>query len=555
MIFGDGPAGAVAISADIFPSNVSFTNTVATSHTFSGGGGISGTTALSKTGVTALSFSPRKTVTWVRRPSAPGTLELDHDATGNQVLTGTSGVSVASGATLRITRDGTATAAATTFSRDISGTGNVDVNLRTGAVGAVADSLLLTGTNTGFTGTLRLLSPATGTYRLQTPTPAQLGNGSIEVQSGAQLYLAAQTYNNSITIAGTGFADSAGNIGAMRFEPSAVWAGPIVVNGSARIGVHSNVIGTAGVVSGSISGGDLTVNATNFNNSYNLIFTGSNSYGATIIGGQNIQTAAVPSMRLNIGNGGTTGTLGTGNVTIHGDGANGVLGFDRSDGYTLGAGQTITGGVGAGTIANSISAPSSTSIRSAPDSAITQHHLLGTAALGGNICIAQSRAARSPYLRRVTAQTLRVGSNRRWDPELISGATVRSGPSRSHLSEPTLQRPRSTSLPGRLSHEHLLHGRRVRATGIVNQTGGSVSVTQLRIGRFPNNTSNYTISAGTLTVNGTPSQFPFKLLSPKNKRWHLRGRRWHGQLTHSGGTVSTGFSCSITAPTPVGRTC
>ena len=48
-------------------------------------------------------------------------------------------------------------------------------------------------------------------------------------------------------------------------------------------------------------------------------------------------------MRLNIGNGGTTGTLGAGNVIINGDGANGVLGFDRSNGYTLAAGQTITG--------------------------------------------------------------------------------------------------------------------------------------------------------------------------------------------------------------------
>ena len=160
------------------------------------------------------------------------------------------------------------------------------------------------------------------------------------MQDGAQLYTATgQTYLNPITIAGNGFADTGGNIGALRLENTSIWAGPVVLSGTARIGSHNGT----GTVSGPISGGDLSANATNFNNNYTLIFTGANSYGTTTIGGENFQTAGVPSMRLNIGANGTTGTLGTGPVIINGDGANGILGFDRTDGYTLATGQTLTG--------------------------------------------------------------------------------------------------------------------------------------------------------------------------------------------------------------------
>src|SRR4029450_1829700 len=104
------------------------------------------------------------------------------------------------------------------------------------------------------TGTLHLLTPLSGTYRIQTPAAASLGSAAIVVESGAQLYTAAQVYNNNITITGGGFADANGLIGALRLEPGANWSGSVSVNGAAKIGAHN---GTA-TVSGNISGGDLT---------------------------------------------------------------------------------------------------------------------------------------------------------------------------------------------------------------------------------------------------------------------------------------------------------
>ena len=541
VIFRDGPTNSsVVLPANVSPSNVSFANSTATTYTLSGAGGITGATALTKTGngtvvlVTSNNYTGPTIV-------AEGTLELDHDAPGNQVLTGTSGVSVAPGATLRITRDGTATAAATTFSRDLTGAGTVDVNLRTGAVGTVADSLLLTGTNTGFTGTLRLLSPTTGTYRLQQPTAVQLGEGGIVVQSGAQLYTAAnQTYNNSINIAGTGFADSAGNIGALRLEPGSVWAGPVVVNGAARIGAHN---GTATVI-GDISGGDLTVNATNFNNSYTLVFAGDNSYGQTIIGGQNTQTAGTPSMRLNIGSGSTTGTLGAGNVIINGDGANGVLGFDRSDGYTLATGQTITGATGSGTIANSIQR---TFIEfdtlgagfSDNGNTIT----LGTAALGGNIRVAQSRAGAIANISgALTAQTVRLSTGQAGGVlNLNSGANVAAGivALGTGGSGSVLNVAPGATL-GITSSFHFGEAANNSATG--NQTGGDVTFgTQMRVGHFSTETSTYTISGGTLTATAGAGTFPFTTGATEQNGGIYLGIDGTGSLVQTGGVVSTNF--------------
>ena len=329
-------------------------------------------------------------------------------------------------------------------------------------------------------------SPLSGTYRLATPTVAQLGAGTVEVQSGAQLYVSgAITYNNTLILSGTGFADSAGNIGALRLD-GATWAGNIAVNGSARIGAHNST----GTISGNISGGNLEFNATNFNNSYTIILTGTNSYGTTTIGGPNVQVAGIPLMRVNVGSGGTTGTLGTGNVIINGDGANGVLGFDRSNGYTLLPGQTITGAVGAGTIANSITR---TFIDfdtlgtgfSDNGSTIT----LGAAApsLGGNIRIGQARANTvTTFTGTVTAEKIAVSS-------VANAATLNIGPG------------------ANISANFFTIGETASATGgVVSQTGGTVTVLgQLRAAHFGTETATYNMGGGTLTLTGaSPSLTP-----------------------------------------------
>jgi fibronectin-binding autotransporter adhesin len=469
VIFRDNPASStVDVAANVTPSNVSFTNTTATTYTVTGAAGIIGPTSLTKTGDGTVVLRNPNAYTGATNVNQ-GVLELDHDAAGNVVLSGTSAVNVATGATLRLTRDD----GGFTFNRNIAGTGTVEINPHTAAASTTAQSVTLSGSNTGHTGTLRLVTPVSATYRILNPTPAQLGNGTIEVQSGAQIYTAnGQTYNNALNIAGTGFADSGGNIGALRLETNSVWAGPIVVNGSARIGAHN----TTGTVSGNISGGDLTVNATNFNNNYTVIFTGTNSYGQTIIGGQNTQTAGTPSMRLNIGSGGSSGTLGAGNVTINGDSANGVLGFDRADGYTLASGQTITG-AGSQPTRVFIDFDSLGSGFSDNGSTIT----LGTAtANGGNVRVAQGRAnAIANFSGNLTTGTFRVGTGQ-------AGGVVnfRAGAS--------------------VAANTLFIGEVANAGGTVNQaTGSTVNVTeQLRVGHFGTETSTYNMNGGTLTLTG-----------------------------------------------------
>ncbi len=504
VIFPDNPVtSAVDIAANVEPARVSFLNTVATTYTVTGAGGIVGSASLVKTGDGLVTLRNPNSYGGATTVSS-GTLELDHDAIGNVVLSGTSGVSVAAGAKLLLTRDD----GGFTFSRDLSGSGTLELNAHSVAGSATSQAIALTGNSAAFNGMVRLLTPLTGTYRITSVTPASLGNGSVEVQTGAQLYTAAaQTYANAISIAGTGFVETApgGSIGALRLENGSNWAGNIVVNGSARIGAHN----ATATVSGAISGGDLSVNAANFNNTYTLIFTGANSYGTTTIGGNNIQTAGVPSYRLNIGNGGTNGTLGLGSVLINGDGANGVLGFDRSDGYTLLPGQTITAASGQGTIANSIAR---TFIDfdtlgagfSDNGNAIT----LGSASIttGGQLRVGQSRAgAIASFSGALTAGTFRIGSGQgSATANLNVGAVVNVERVHVGLAVANTTSTLNIKTGSALTADYFTLGELASVGGIVNQAAGSTVniASQLRIGHFATETGIYNMSGGTLTLTG-----------------------------------------------------
>lgn len=503
-----GAGASLVHSGTIANGNIS----IASGATLTSTGTISGSGGLTTSGSTTL----RGANTYTGATSIlAGTTELDHDG---GTLTATSGVSVASGATLLLTRDGTATATTTTFSRNLTGSGNLDANIRTAAGTTAADSLVLSGNNAGFSGPIRLLAPAQGTYRLSLTAPTQAGTGTIEVQNGAQIFVSgtAATYTNNISITGTGFVDSAGNIGALRLDGGNIWAGNINVIGSARIGSHNST----GTISGSISGGNLEFGATNFNNSYTTILTGANSYGTTTIGGQNTQTGGVPSMRLNVGAGGTTGTLGAGSVVINGDGANGILGFDRSDGYTLAAGQTITGAVGAGTIANSIQRTFvdfdtlGTGFDNAGN-AIT----LGTSTLGGQLRFGQARANTITNLTgNITSQIFRVGSNAPGatvnlnNTANVNVTTLDIGIGAATNSANTLNINNGASVTA----TQLMAGQVANGIGVINQAAGSaVNVeTQLRLGHFPTNTSVYNMAGGTLTVGGATANGQSPTLTP-----------------------------------------
>ena len=508
-------AGTTNISGSVSGTNVTISNgavlahsgtitngliTVAAGAVTTSTGTISGTSSITSSGSTVL----RGPGTYTGATNiVAGTLELDHDG---GTMTASSGVNISAGATLLLTRDGTATAATTTFSRTLTGSGNLDANIRTATGTTAADSLVLSANNSGFSGPIRLLSPAQGTYRLSLTAPTQPGVGTIEVQNGTQIFVSGTvaTYTNNISISGTGYLDANGNIGALRIDGGNTWGGNIVVVGSARIGSHNST----GNISGNISGGDLEFQRTNFNNSYTTILTGTNTYGSTTIGGLNIQTAGTPSYRVNIGAGGTTGTLGTGSVTIHGDGANGVLGFDRSDGYTLAPGQTITGASGSGTIADSIRRTFidfdtlGTGFDNAGN-AIT----LGTTVSGGNLRFGQARANTVTSLTgNITAQNFNVGSNAPAATVNLNNTAnvtvdfVQLGLGASLNAANTLNiNNGATVTTGRLFAGQVSGG-----IGIINQSAGStVNVdAQLRLGHFANNTSVYNMAGGTLTLTG-----------------------------------------------------
>lgn len=487
LIFPDSGTNTTittAAATTFNPGQVTFTNTTANSYTIQPNITIAGlTTNFVKTGNGTVTLNNPNTFAGSTTIS-DGTLILNA-TTGS--LTATSGISVAAPATFRVIAVDTGTTAGNlTISRSISGLGTLEFNPRfSGSTNPTSMNISLTGTNSGFNGTLRLLAPVSGTYRIQANL-TQIGNGPIEVQNGAQFYTATGglTFNNPISIRGTGYAEAgtSGNIGALRLENGSVWAGPVTIDAAgARLGAHN----ATATISGNISGGPAEFNATNFNNSYTVILTGTNSYSTTVIGGQNTQTAGVPSMRLNIGNGGTTGTLGTGSVTINGDGANGILGFDRSNGYTLGVGQTITG-AGSSITRTFIDLDTTGSTFSDGGNNIT----LGAAgpAAGGNIRIGQSRAnAIATVSSTWTTETLRVSSGQ-------NNATLNIGSG------------------AQINANFFSVGEAAGMSGVVNQTAGAVNVTgQLRLGHFGTNTSVYNMSGGTVTMTGasqanSPSQ-------------------------------------------------
>ncbi len=193
----------IDIAVNVAPSHVRFSNTIAgaTDYLVTGNAGITGPTNLVKTGDGKVTLVNPNTYTGATTVN-DGTLELDHDAPTNVVLSATSGVSVANIATLKLTRDD----GVFTFNRNISGAGIVEINPHSIGAGTGAHALTLSGNNTGFTGLMTLAIPMTGTYRLTNVAPTALSGATIDVQSGAQIFTATnQTYTNNIFIAnGTG---------------------------------------------------------------------------------------------------------------------------------------------------------------------------------------------------------------------------------------------------------------------------------------------------------------------------------------------------------------
>ena len=247
-----------------------------------------------------------------------GKLQIGNGTTSGSL--GAGGVVITSPGALVFDSAANSSATAVNFSNAISGNGAIAViSANAGNLGAVSVS----GNNSAFTGPLKISG---GSYQLGTANA--LGSpSSINVSGTGQFFFGSVTSLNvsaAVNLSTLGYADAAGTLGAIRFAgPGDVLSGPVAITGAARVSAYLS----SGTISGNITGGTLEVGSGA--GTETIILTGGNSYGATTI---NV------SATLQIGSGGTAGTLGAGAVTD-----NGQLVFKHSDTVTV---TTAIGGNG-----------------------------------------------------------------------------------------------------------------------------------------------------------------------------------------------------------------
>lgn len=238
-----------------------------------------------------------------------GTLQIGDGTNFGGV--GTAGVSIAGG-TLQFDSPADSTASAATFANNISGAGTISV---------LSGAVLITGTNTSFTGALDI----TGGSFVLGAAAALGGATTISVSNGGQLdfgSVTSLTVTAAVTLSTTGYIDDDGTVGplgAIRFAGAGdVLAGPITVTGTALVTAYN---GASGTIQGNITGAG-TLDVGSGLSAETIFLTGNDSANTTI----NSDTT------LQVGNGGAGGNL-TGAASDTDDGS---LIFDTT-GTTLAA--------------------------------------------------------------------------------------------------------------------------------------------------------------------------------------------------------------------------
>lgn len=553
VIFQDNPTSStVTIGATVFPSKVTFTNTVLTPYTLTGTAGIGGTTVLLKTGDGIVDLGTPNTYSGATTIGA-GTLNLTGSLTGSNITvatgatltaTGSIGgvgstltssgtvilrptttantytgattisagtftanyttalalsavtpVSVASGATLRLEHDGGVFSLVNTLTG--SGTVIIDPSV---TIAGVRDIATVTWDASGFTGVLRL-APTNGTMRMNVNNPVDLGSGTVEVATGGQIFVSAAnlTFSNAITLSGIGFTETAGNLGAIRATTNTTFTGPITISGDAKIGA----LGGVANFTNSISGGILTFGGSNNNSSETMNITGNASGLAGLVVNDGTATGNANSILVNVGNGTTTGSLGTVPVSLFPDGfKNAVIRFDRTDGYTLGGAISLNGAAApANYIRSFVDLDSQGTGFSDNGLAINLGGNLGTT--GGQLRIGQSRAdSLTNFTGAVTAGTFLVGVNAGAVANLNSTTTFDVGTVRVGIGAGTSTLNINTG--STLNAFSIGVGEGTSGSGVLNQaTGSTVNInSQLRVGHFGTLTATYNMVGGTLIMTG-----------------------------------------------------
>lgn len=332
------------------------------------GGVISGTSG-------ATTFSGSGTTTLTGTNTANGAVTINSGTTlqlGNGGGTGTVAGTITNDGTLAFNRGGLHN-----FTNNIGGTGSLTKD--------GTNTLVLSGTNNysgGTTVNSGVLQVGNGSTTGTMGTGAVLNNAAIIINRSNSA-----TFANDISGTGTLTKQGANTV---------ILTGANSYSGNTSISAGTLQIGNAGTI-GTLGSGSVTNNATlTFNRSDNLTsgnniggtgaltklgagtltLTGSNSYaGITTITGGTLQ----------IGNAGTAGTLGSGNVTN-----NAALAFNRSDSITVantisGTGTVAQNGSGTTILTSSSNSYSGATTVSAGTLQVNVNDALGTNAAGTTV--------------------------------------------------------------------------------------------------------------------------------------------------------------------------
>ncbi|WP_232516691.1 autotransporter-associated beta strand repeat-containing protein [Thauera sinica] len=276
---------------------------------------LAGTNAFEKAGNGTLILTGNNTYTGATTVSF-GTLQVGNNTTTGS-LAGDSAISIASGATLAYYSSSDSTGNAL-IGNTFAGAGTLRFK---GNATQNQSSYTLSAPTHTLSGAVVVESGA----RLTRSNTGALGTAPITIESGGQLYLGGSSADmtSAVSIAGTGWNEAAGYIGALRVDGGATQSGNVTLTAASSIGTFAG----SGTISGVISGGFALTKL----RAGTTILTGNNTYtGATTVSAGTLQ----------VGSGGTTGSIASGSAISIASGA--TLAFYNAN-WLRTIGNTISG--------------------------------------------------------------------------------------------------------------------------------------------------------------------------------------------------------------------